>query len=115
MNKYLLAYAKLLALKDNVDRRSNYVNERYIDDFHSALKYIEDSLGIEVFSSKEFQIPASDIKHKILTTNHRTGETKYSSDCFFDTKRFNINLDSAMNYLGLIAPKEVKQQIGFHA
>ncbi len=114
MTKLLVAYSTLIALKNNLPD-SYHIEEKYVEQFHVALKQISEEFGEDIFDSHDFEIPEKDVVHRLASANSRTGEKRYTREKFCDRSLLMTKLDASLNYVQLISSAEDKEKImGFH-
>lgn len=111
-DKLRRALARLTAIKTNTPPQPNYIGERIVEEYHTALRHLAD-LGLD---TGEFKISENDINPRIVgwAPRHRgrPSAPEFSLDRSTPLSLFLIHLDAVLGYFSLTtaAPNE---QIAF--
>jgi hypothetical protein len=111
------AYARLRAIRDNTTDRLQYVDERFVEEYHQALDHLA-QLG---YDTDEFKIPPNDVQPRIVGwAPKRVGSRdpdipRLSNDRSVSRDLFLTKVDSALNYFAFATdPAGAKKEpIGF--
>jgi|GEM_PF-1685258 len=102
------ALAMLRSLRENVDKITGRVEEKYVTEFHAALDSLE-ATGIDV---SQFRIPDSEVKPIVfgpINTLHFPGQRPsrptYSGESYVDKPLLLTKLDAAIMYSTTLIPR----------
>jgi len=112
MNKDLAKLlARLTALKANLPQKGRGVPEKYVDEFNSILKGLEEVSGEDL---NEFMVPANEINPCVTSINMMSGRKTYSSESYCDREFISMKVDSVLGYFTLLLePAEKQNNLGF--
>ncbi len=75
-DQILRAYAAITSIRANVPERHE-VEERWVNEFNTAIEKLEKSLGIDL---QEFKVPQDALKRFVASCNSLTGDVTYLDD-----------------------------------
>jgi hypothetical protein len=107
LDKLARAYARLEALRDALPESSS-ITERYVDEYHAALKHLSD-LGEDV---AEFSIPDGDLRHMVSSSNAITREQRFTADRRVARPLLLAKLNAVLSYFNMVEGRTAKP-IGF--
>ncbi|MEK7600274.1 MAG: hypothetical protein AAB462_04540 [Patescibacteria group bacterium] len=111
MAKFLIAYSKVIALRDNLPA-STSVESYYIEQYHSLLESFREVIGDDV---DEFRVEDTEIKPRVISHGRSIG-TRYSAKSYCSKNKLLSKLEGLLNYITMQSPKEDKEKIiGFRS
>ncbi|MCA9347357.1 hypothetical protein KC930_02120 [Candidatus Saccharibacteria bacterium] len=110
MANFILCYARLSALKENIPK--NDVSEYYVDEFHDVLEEIME-LGSDYCDLEKLKVPHSHVKRLTAAYYPDEDETVYTSEKYVERDILIGKIDAVLNYLRLLAKPADRKRIGF--
>ena len=107
-DQILRAYAAITSIRANVPERHE-VEERWVNEFNSAIEKLEKSLGIDL---QEFKVPQDALKRFVASCNSQTGDVTYLDGLWCERAILMQKLDSVLVYFTGLQDRE-DTQIGF--
>ena len=108
-DQILRAYAAITSMRANVPERHE-VEERWVNEFNTAIEKLEKSLGIDL---QEFKVPQDALKRFVASCNSLTGDVTYLDGLWCERAILMQKLDSVLVYFTGLEDRE-DNKIGFH-
>ncbi|MBI2818975.1 MAG: hypothetical protein HYX73_03265 [Acidobacteria bacterium] len=100
------AYSRLKALKGNLP---SLVDEIYVIEYHEILAMLEELSGVDL---KNFRVPASQIRPRLVSGNLLTGEQRFSNGKYVQHSFLMMRIDGVLNMFEILS-SQPKTTIGF--
>jgi len=109
-DKIIRLYSRLDSLKQNLPANTLIINEKYVLEYHLIVDELSKITNSEL---SEFKIGDNEIKHRLISSNHRTKETNYSKERYCDRNFLLAKLDALLSYFQIKYLSQEKRTIGF--
>ena len=107
-DQILRAYATITSMKANVPERPQ-IEERWVNEFNTAIEKLEKSLGIDL---QEFKVPQDALKRYVASCNNLTSVVTYLEGLWCERAILMQKLDSVLVYFTGLQERQDKK-IGF--
>jgi hypothetical protein len=107
-DQILRAYAAITSIRANVPG-GHEVEERWVNEFNTAIKKLEKSLGIDL---QEFKVPQDALKRSVASSNYLTSDVTYRDGLWCERAILIQKLDSVLAYFTGLQDRQDKK-IGF--
>jgi hypothetical protein len=108
-DQILRAYAAITSIRANVPERHE-VEERWVNEFNTAIEKLEKSLGIDL---QEFKVPRDALKRFVASCNSLTNDVTYLEGQWCELAILMQKLYSVLVYFTGLEDRE-DNKIGFH-